>query len=146
ALHDLEAEDGAPETIDFPLQALADNIRHFAFIAGYETRRLDAEDPSNIEAADRLANLHDRLHEGGYEGHDLESFMVRILFCLFAEDTGIFEPGAFTNFIVNRTREDGADLGAQLGHMFEVLNQEPQQRQRGEDEDLLALPYVNGEL
>lgn len=146
ALHDLEADGDQPQTIEFTLAEFAENIRHFAFIAGYETRRIDAEDPANLEATERLANLHDRLEDGGYTGHDLQRFMVRILFCLFAEDTGIFEPAAFTNFIRHRTREDGSDTGAQLGRLFEVLNAPSDSRQRNLDEDLAALPYVNGEL
>jgi len=146
ALHDLEPEEGQPSSIEFGLAELPDHIRHFAFIAGYETRRLDAEDPANMQAAERLANLHDRLEEGGYSGHDLERFMVRILFCLFAEDTNIFEPEAFTQFILLRTREDGSDTGTQLSRFFDVLNTPTDRRQRNLDEDLAALPYVNGEL
>lgn len=146
ALHDLEPDEGHPETIEFPLAELPDNIRHFAFIPGYETRRLDEEDPANFDATQKLANLHDRLADGGYAGHDLQRFTVRVLFCLFAEDTGIFEPAAVTEFIRNRTREDGADTGAQLSRLFEVLNTPIDQRQRNLDEDLAALPYFNGEL
>ncbi len=146
ALHDLEAEEGQPESIQFDLAELPESIRHFAFIAGYETRRLDEEDPANLEATERLANLHDRLEDGGYGGHHLERFMVRILFCLFAEDTGIFEPQAFTIFVTNKTREDGSDTGAQLSRLFSVLNTPNDQRQRNLDEDMAALPFVNGEL
>lgn len=97
ALHDLEADDPTQQSIEFPLADLPDAIRHFAFIAGYETRRVDEEDPANFKATELLANLHDRLEDGGYCGHDLQRFMVRILFCLFAEDTGIFEPDAFNH-------------------------------------------------
>ncbi len=146
ALHDLEPDEGQPATLEFALNEFPQNIRHFAFIAGYETRRIDAEDPANLEATERLANLHDRLEDGGYTGHDLQRFMVRILFCLFAEDTGIFEPAAFTNFVRHRTRDDGGDTGAQLSRLFEVLNTPAESRQRNLDEDLAALPYVNGEL
>ncbi len=146
ALHDLEHEAGQPESIEFTLRELPDRIRHFAFVAGYETRRLDPEDPANEEATELLATLHDHLEEGGYEGHELERFMVRILFCLFAEDTGIFEPEVFTNFIKHRTRDDGSDTGAQLSRLFEVLNSPQDRRQRNLDEDLAALPYVNGDL
>jgi type I restriction-modification system DNA methylase subunit len=146
ALHDLEADDPAQQSVEFPLSALPQHIRLFAFIAGYETRRLDEEDPANFEATQKLANLHDRLEDGGYVGHDLQRFMVRILFCFFAEDTGIFEPEAFTQFIKNRTREDGSDTGAQLSRLFDVLNMLPDRRQASLDEDLASLPYVNGEL
>jgi hypothetical protein len=146
ALHDLEPEEGRPETVEFRLEDFPEQIRHFAFIAGYETRRLNPEDPANMDATQLLANLHDRLEDGGYGGHHLERFMVRILFCLFAEDTRIFEPEAFTNFVVHHTRADGADTGAQLSRMFEVLNTPKDQRQRNLDEDLAAMEYVNGDL
>lgn len=55
--------------------------------------------------------------------HTLELLLVRLLFCLFAEDTTLFEPrGSFRDFIENCTREDGSDLGPQLSHLFQVLN------------------------
>ncbi len=146
ALHDLEAEDPIEQTVEFNLADFPNVIRHFAFIAGYETRRLDAEDPANFQATELLANLHDRLRDGGYSGHDLQRFMVRILFCLFAEDTGIFEPESFRQFIRHRTRDDGSDAGAQLSRLFDVLNTPAEQRQANLDEDLAALPWVNGEL
>ncbi len=146
ALHDLEADDPAHETIQFPLEDLPQRIRHFAFIAGYETRRIEPEDPANFKATQKLANLHDRLEDGGYVAHDLQRFMVRILFCLFAEDTGIFEPDAFVQFLRQRTSDDGSDLGAQLSRFFEVLNTETDRRQANLDEDLASLPFVNGEL
>ncbi len=146
ALHDLEAPDPAQETLDFDLADLPQNVRSFAFIAGYETRRLDPEDPANLKAVELLGNLHDRLEDGGYTGHHLQRFLVRILFCLFAEDTGLFEPDAFTQFIRNQTRPDGSDLGPQLARLFGVLNTPRDQRQKNLDEDLAALPYVNGAL
>ncbi len=146
ALHDLEAESPDKETMRFPLTDLPEHIRDFAFIAGYETRRVDPEDPANVRAVELLGNLHDRLEDVGYLGHDLQRFMVRILFCLFADDTGIFEPDTFKLFIQTRTREDGSDLGLQLARFFAVLNTPPDRRQKTLDEDLAALPYVNGEL
>ncbi len=146
ALHDLEPEDSDRESVSFPLADFPAHVRDFAFIAGYETRRLDPEDPANVRAVELLGNLHDRLEDAGYGNHDLQRFMVRILFCLFADDTGIFEPDIFKLFIQNRTREDGSDLGPQLARFFGVLNTPPDRRQATLDEDLAALPYVNGEL
>jgi hypothetical protein len=146
ALHDLEAEKPEDQTIAFDLRDLPDHIRAFAFIAGYETRRLDPEDPANIKAVELLANLHDLLEEGGYNGHDLQRFMVRVLFCLFAEDTGIFEPQAFNDSVLRQTRSDGSDLGPHLAHFFAILNTPLDKRQRNLPDDLAALPYVNGQL
>lgn len=146
ALHDLEETPGADQTLEFTLDELHRHIRAFAFIAGYEIRRIDPEDPANIKAVEILGNLHDRLEDAGYAGHDLQRFMVRILFCLFADDTGIFEPDTFKLFIRNRTSADGSDLGTQLNFLFQVLDTPAEQRQRNLDEDLAALPYVNGDL
>jgi hypothetical protein len=141
-LFDLSAD----ATVEFPLRDLHRHIRRFAFIAGYDTQQLDPEDPANIQAAELLANVHDRLEESGYQGHDLQRFMVRVLFCLFAEDTGIFEPDAFKQFLLHHTKEDGADLGPQLARFFQVLNTPRDRRQTHLPDDLAELPYVNGRL
>ena len=72
---------------------------------------------------------------------------MRIVFCLFADDTGIFEPrDIFLDFLEARTGEDGADLGLWLSQLFEVLDTPEAERQRTLDEDIARFPYVNGEL
>lgn len=131
---------------EFPLKELHKHIQEFAFIAGYKQHRLREEDPINIKAVEILGDLHDALAEGGYAGHDLERFLVRILFCLFAEDTGLYEPETFTLYIENKTAKDGSDLGLHLARLFEVLDTPPERRQKNLDELLAAFPYVNGEL
>lgn len=154
AVHDLEPVETLdtprlqpiPATITFPLADLHQHIRHFAFIAGYTQHRLDPEDPANLEATALMCHLHDALERGGYTGHELKRFLVRILFCLFAEDTGIFPQKAFELLICDRTAEDGSDLGPQLAHLFQVLNTNILQRQRHLDEDFSQFPYVNGDL
>jgi len=156
-LFDLEPdliEEGMPRLDDenhysvteFPLSDLHKHIREFAFIKGEKAIRLDPEDPANLEATQLLADLHDALESTGFRGHSLERLLVRLLFCLFAEDTGIFDaPGSFTAFI-ERTREDGADLGLHLAQLFQVLDTPPAQRQTTLDQDLAMFPYVNGGL
>jgi len=155
ALHDLEPEDQRDlplfdkrrgTTIEFPLAELHRHIHAFAFIPGYKQHTYKEEDPINIEAAQILGDLHDALETGGYQGHDLERFLVRILFCLFAEDTGIFERESFHLFIENRTAADGSDLGEKIARLFEILNTAPDKRQKNLDETLAAFPYVNGDL
>ena len=86
------------------------------------------------------------LEDGGYSGHRLERFLVRVLFCLFAEDTGLFDRDIFTLYLDNHTAEDGSDLGAKLARLFQVLNTPEDKRQANLLEDLAALPYVNGDL
>ena len=93
-----------------------------------------------------MDDLHDALEAGGYAGHDLERFLVRILFCLFAECTGIFEREAFRLFIEDRTKPDGSDLGVHLEQLFAVLNTPANKRQKNLDETLASFPYVNGDL
>jgi hypothetical protein len=155
ALHDLEPEEQRDlplfdkrrgTTIEFPLADFHKYIHAFAFIPGYKQHTYKEEDPINIEAAEILGNLHDALEAGGYTGHDLERFLVRILFCLFAEDTGIFERESFHLFLQNRTAADGSDLGQSLALLFEILNTPPENRQKNLDETLAAFPYVNGDL
>ena len=104
-------------------------------------------DPVNIEAAEKMGKLHDRLKEVGYSGHQLELYLVRILFCLFADDTGIFEPpDIFIKYILQRTGEDGGDLALHLQKIFEVLNKPKDKRLQTLDEQLNQFPYINGHL
>lgn len=155
ALFDLEPSEGSDlpvlesgkpyRTIEFPLSELPQNVRAFAFIKGETPILLDPEDPANLRATQLLADLHDELEATGFKEHALERLLVRLLFCLFAEDTGIFEPGSFTAF-VERTREDGSDLGMNLAQLFQILNTADEYRQTSLDEDLAAFPYVNGGL
>lgn len=131
---------------EFTLPELHKHVREFAFVRGEKTIRLDPEDPANLKATQLLADLHDALESTGFVGHALERMLVRLLFCLFAEDTGIFDvPGSFTA-LIERSREDGAELGPQLAQLFQVLNQPPELRQKNLDEDLAIFPYVNGGL
>jgi len=134
------------EVTEFPLAELHRHIHAFAFIPGYKQHTFKEQDPINIEAAEILGKLHDELEAGGYTGHDLERFLVRIVFCLFAEDTGLFEPDSFQLYIENRTAPDGSDLGLHLARLFDVLNKPKEKRQANLDEDLAQFPYVNGDL
>ncbi len=142
-LYDLEEN---TET-EFKLADLHKRIKHFAFIAGYRTQTIAPQNPVNIKAAERMGRLHDALKAAGYQGHPLEVLLVRLLFCLFAEDTGIFQPAsAFRAWIEERTAPDGSDLGPQLAQLFQVLNTPEDKRSKNLDEQIAAFPYVNGKL
>lgn len=139
--------DGAEEPVSFALKDLPKKVERFGFILGVEKREFRDQDPVNIKASELMAKVHDSLKASGYEGHDLERFLVRLIFCLFADDTGIFEPrGIFQALIVERVREDGSDIGAWLSQLFEVLDTPLARRQKKLDEDLQRFPYVNGDL
>lgn len=130
----------------FKLSELYKNISLFGFLAGYQKHIQKPEDPVNIHAAELMGKLHDELRANGYEGHQLEIYLVRLLFCLFADDTSIFEKDIFKEFIETKTKPDGSDLGAILGQFFEVLNTPESERQRSLDEHLNQFPYINGKL
>ena len=131
----------------FALADLPQHVEKFGFILGVQKRAFKDQDPVNIQASELMGQLHDALQESGYTGHDLELFLVRTVFCLFADDTGIFEPrDSFLDFLETRTREDGTDVGPWLARLFQVLDTPEDTRQRALDEDLARFPYVNGEL
>lgn len=142
-LYDLET--GEPP-VEFGLSELHKHVRRFGFMAGYQARTYKDEDPVNVHAAERMGKLHDALKAAGYEGHALEVLLVRLLFCLFADDTGIFPRHAFTELVAQRTGVDGADLGLWLGQLFQTLNTPPEKRQKTLDAQLAEFPYVNGKL
>jgi hypothetical protein len=131
---------------EFPLGELHMKARLFGFIAGYETRSFGEQDPVNIAAAEKLGKLHDQLKAVGYDEHPLEVFLVRLLFCMFAEDNSIFERQQFRELVELRSAEDGSDLAALLGNLFQVLNTPPEKRLRNLDEQLAAFAYINGKL
>ena len=131
----------------FPLADLPRHVEAFGFIMGVQTRSFRDQDPANLRASALMQKLHDALRASGFGGHPLELFLVRLLFCLFADDTGIFpERGMFQAFLAERTRTDGGDTGPLLGKLFEVLNQPEDRRQTTLDADLALFPYVNGDL
>jgi len=142
--YDLE-KGGELET--FALQELPQKVELFGFLAGYKDVVLEAVSPVDIEAAEHMGELHDALKENGYTGHELEMYLVRLLFCLFADDSGIFdEKKLFFKYINDRTNVDGSDLAMHLGQIFDTLNKPADKRLKNIDETLNKFPYVNGNL
>lgn len=144
-VYDLESADHAQPIASFRTAKLHQNIKHLGFLSGYTTKPVDPEDPINIQAVEKLGDLHDALERGGYSGHALERFLVRVLFCLFADDTAIFENEEFKQ-LVKASRTDGSDLGLHLARFFKVLDQDKPARSANLPEELRDLPYVNGDL
>ena len=142
-LYDLDTN----ETKEFELKDFLNHVHLFGFMAGYEKRVYKDEDPVNIKAAELMGELHDRLKEIGYTGHDLEVYLVRLLFCMFADDTGIFNnKGIFWEYIDLHTKEDGSDLAMHIASIFHILNTSDEKRLKNLDENLAQFPYVNGKL
>ncbi len=135
------------QTTEFKLNELHKNVKLFGLLAGYKVQEIRAQDPVNIKAAEKMGKLHDALKATGYDGHALEVLLVRLLFCLYADDTGIFQPAnALRSYIEERTAADGSDLGGHLAKLFQVLNTPEDKRSTVLDEQLALFPYVNGGL
>ena len=128
----------------FTLTQLPEYIHLFYYLSGYENKIRQPESPVNVQAAELLGRLYDRLNEAKYPERDSEILLVRVLFCLFADDTGIFERDTFHNFIETRTAQDGSDLGVKLAELFQVLNTPVSNRMSTLDCSLNKFPYING--
>ncbi len=142
-LYDLQEREEWKFTLsDFPR-----HVEAFGFILGRQKRTYLDQPDVNIKASELMGAVHDALDESGYRGHALERFLVRLLFCLFADDTGIFEPrGIFETWLRERSSEDGYGLGAQMTELFQVLDTPEDHRSSTLDDDLAQFPYINGDL
>lgn len=132
---------------EFPLADLPRQVERFAFLIGKQLRHQREADPVNVKAAQQMGKLHNLLEDSGYTGHALEVLLVRLLFLLFGDDTGLWdERGLFYDLLADHTRSDGEDTGALLARLFQVLDTPKDRRQANLPAHLAAFPYVNGEL
>ncbi len=131
---------------EFLLSELHDNIKLFGFIAGYQKVVFNETHPINLEAAEKIGKIHDCLKKNGYTGHELEVYLVRIVFLMFADKTGIFEKGIFWELIENHTAKDGNDLGCKIAQLFQILNTQTEKRFKNLDESFTVFPYIDGNL
>lgn len=134
------------ERSELRLADLPKRIELFDFISGWSAPKPLEQDPVNRKAAELMARLHDELKASGYTGHHLEHYLVRLLFCLFADDTGIFEQQVFYDFIEGHTKEDGSDVGQQIAWVFQLLNTPDERRSKNLDDRWKDFHYINGKL
>ena len=130
----------------FRLPELKKHVTAFAFIPGVEVRRFRNQKPANPKATQLLSQLHRQLEEDDYSGHKLQLLLVRLLFCLFADDTGIWEKDQLLVDLQEQTQADGSDLGSFLTVLFETLNTPLDKRQASLKGHFRRYPYVNGKL
>lgn len=143
-LLDLHSDDLRPS--EFSLNDLPARHDALAFLAGYQAVSFGdrEQEKASIKAAQIMANLYEALSDSGYDDHEASVFLVRILFCLYADDANVWERDLFYEFLERRTNEDGTDLGPQLAMLFQAMNRETAKRQRNLDELIARFPYVNG--
>lgn len=144
----LSIDNKTDDTLDIPIKDIAKHFDFFLPWAGMEKAQLKTENPADVKAAERMAKLYDEIlkdnpFKKSEELHGLNVFLSRLLFCFFAEDTGIFAKSSFTGSIASHTQPDGDDLDSYLNRLFEVLNTQDRGNQ---PEYLKAFPYVNGGL
>jgi len=132
--------------LKFALADLYKHVQAFDFMLGRRVS-FETQEAVTIKAAELMGRIHDGLEENGYRGHDLERFLVRLLFCMFADDTGIFQPkDIFLQLIDNDTAPDGSNTGRIINELFEVLDTPEDQRQANLPDELKQFPYINGQL
>lgn len=138
------------DTLDIDFEDIPKHFDFFLPWAGMEKATHQNENPADVKAADRMAKLFDEIKKDNPDNsadfiHGLNVFLSRLLFCFFAEDTGIYKLGQFTNAIDSHTQVDGSDLSNYLDKLFEVLNT-PENKRTNLPEYLNNFPYVNGGL
>ena len=129
----------------FTLEQLPDKLGLFAFMSGEESKYID-EHPISVKASRLMSKIYLRLKDTGYRNEDAGYLLTRLAYCLFADDSGIFERNTMHAYIENRTAPDGSDLGSKLIELFQVLNTSVENRQSTLDADLAKFPYIDGEL
>ena len=144
--HDIKTN----ETIGFPIREIDQHFTFFLPWAGMEKAQYVAESHADVKAAERMGKLFDELlqaNPGIFDDergrHSLNIFFTRLLFCFFAEDTGIFGDNQFTNAIGSQTQSDGSDLAEFLTYLFKALDTE---NAADKPKHLAEFPYVNGRL
>jgi len=143
--YDLEAESGVYRE-EFKIHELPQKIRLFSFVPGFRARVYREENPINVRAVRAIGKLYEAVKETNYTTSAIDKLLTRLVFCFFADDTGIFNKDFFLNYIEEKTNRDGSDIGAHLSLVFQILNTPFDQRQTNLDEDLAALEYINGGL
>jgi len=142
----LRDRDASGDPLTFRLADLHKHVQAFDFMLGRRVS-FERQEAVTIKAAELMGRIHDALEENGYTGHNLERYLVRLLFCMFADDTGIFQPkDIFLQLIEHDTNPDGSNVGRVVNELFEVLDTPEDERQSNLPGELAQFPYVNGRL
>ncbi len=147
-LLDLTADAGEDGLLEFGLEELPAHVEDLMFLAGYRRAKFGSaeQETASITAAHLMAKLYEHLESTGYDEHQASIFLIRTLFCLYADDSGLWERDLFSRYIEERTSEDGSDLGAQLTTLYQALNKPEEKRYGRQDDLIMAFPYVNGSV
>lgn len=138
------------KNLDISIQDLPSHYAFFLPLAGAEAYHASNDNEADRNAAYKMGELYDLLiqenpldYKDEKSVHNLNLFLSRLLFCFFAEDTGIFENNVFTNTLVQHTLDNGKDVHIYLNELFRRLNSE---NETNYPTYLAKFPYVNGGL
>ena len=140
------------ETLDCDFADLYKNYHFLLPLAGLERAREYSEHPADVQASEKMGRLFDHIRKlNEFNTHDdlhaLNIFLTRLLFCFYAEDTGILKPDQFHDVIDGTTNIDGSDVDSILYELFDILNLPESSAERdAKPTHLSAFPYVNGSL
>lgn len=140
------------DTLDVEFVELDKDYAFFLPLVGLERAKDFSEHPADVKASEKMGRLFDfikRYNEFDTKDdiHALNIFLTRLLFCFFAEDTGIFDKDSFCQTLQATTQADGSDTNTFLQDLFEVLDLPMDSPQRAnKPSHLTKFPYVNGEL
>lgn len=136
------------DTLSVTFEHLPQKFEFFLAWNGIEKADFDKENPADVRAAERFANLYDVITNDNPNAtkKGLNLFFIRILFCLFAEDTDIFAKNLFTNRVKELTKVDGSDLDDFIRQLFGVLDVNTKDRTKDTPSWLQDFPYVDGDL
>ena len=130
----------------FALSELSDNVERFWWLAGHDQQaEVASVEELNLAATMLMRDLHDELARVGYADHPRRVWLTRVLFCVFADSTAVWDRGLFASYVA-QSRDDGSDLGGHLATLFQVLNEPTGQRSPAVDEHLAHFAYINGDL
>lgn len=142
------------DTLDIEFTELGKHFDFFLPWAGMEKAVYQGENPADVKAAEKMAKLFDLIKADNFSEenkddttalHNLNVFLTRLLFCFFAEDTGIFKQNQFSAELESHTKVDGSDVDSYLNRLFDVLN--TSKESRGDLPEYLAnFEFVNGGL
>lgn len=147
-IHDMNRPNDTPEIIK--LEDLEKEYTRLEFLVDTGNERIQKEMEISLQAGELVGKLYDALlkeYGDNPSDEDLKSLnmlCVRLVFCLYAEDAGIF--GSHTMFCDYLRSFNPKNIRKALIDLFTVLDTKPEDRDRFMDEDLAAFPYVNGGL
>lgn len=140
--------------LDIPFAKLNDYFDFFAYLAGIERYEIEQENIADIKATGRINKLYTALLDENMDWinnpraeHELNLFIMRLLFCFFAEDTAIFSNNLFTQTVMTLSSPDGSNTAEILHQLFEGMASNPVEREKRDFPKWVSdFPYVNGGL